>query len=343
LGTASDSDADYYILNLSGVRAFQATLLICSISGLFLYALFLNYLCAYTIEPISVVPLVLIQIGVGVVVTRLFQVWGASSAQKASLVDTSRLPASWIPTTVGVTLASLNKMFEQMIAKAGDDRPEADDVTDFTWFAIIVWAAVSSVAKALFNYSSLVCVSAAGILAICSAICYYSGYRGRAGSAFDEDLEHLRYYVVRRLSEIDSHFSAKHQGFQVHLLGCRNRVALSDAGISLGPSEKGNCRVTYWIGLSDNRPETIDVTAVDEADFNIEEILGRTSILQNPAWILKKLSTESYQIANDSDVFSISEPRSYVPKATKPILGVEDIVSSMKLICTELGILSISN
>ncbi|NHJ13832.1 MAG: hypothetical protein EAX95_09145 [Candidatus Thorarchaeota archaeon] len=337
------SDADYYILDLSRVRVFQAVLLICSVSGFFLYALFLNYLCAYGIEPISVLPLVSIQIGVGVVVTRLFQVWGASSALKVALVDANRLPASWIPTTVGVTLASLNKMFDQLIARVSDNRPEADDVTDFAWFGIIVWAVVSSAAKALFNYSSLVCISAAGVLAICSIICYYNGYRSRAGTDFDEDLEHLRYYLVRRLSEIDSRFSAKHQSFQVHLLGDRNRVTLSDVGISLEPSGKRNRRVTYWIGLSSNRPEAIDVTAPDETDINIEAILRKIPVLQNPAWILKKLSSGLYQIANDTDVISISEPSSYVPRATKPILGVEDIVSSMKMICIEIGILSVSN
>lgn len=327
----------YSILDFKHVRHLQILVLFSSTLVFSAYALFLDNLCANNNELFSVLLLVSIQVVIGVISTKALQIAGGYTAQNIDLIDPGSLAPTWISVTVSIPLASLDQVFNQIIENISENRAEADDVLDFAWFVVIVWSVVSSASTVLFGYSSVVCILSTLILVVCSAFCYCNGYSSGTRHDFDEDLEHLRYYVLARVSHLYSQFNRENSVIRIRILSKNNLSVLYDIGFSLGPFKLQKPKIVYWIGLSCDRPEAIEITLPSPIVSSTFDRLRKAPILRKPGWSLVEKSTDLFLIAKDLSSISISSPSSYVGRATEPLLGMDDIVSSMKFICKELG------
>ena len=319
----------YLILERARMQLAQLGFSVAAILFLIIYALLLRDLCSYENSPFSSFLLLSLQVATGISVTRLSQIFGQKSGDYLSIIDPSRLIGSWMPVEVEVPLGTISQLFERFTNIVGTDEKAVDDVIDIAWFAIITWSVISTALVVAFELFRLLCALGAFVLGVASAFCYRNGFQTGSRKNFDEDLEHLGYYIQSRLAEIFKHLEGAGLVANIRLLVAGKKLVLSDVGVSLMSINETGLSVYYWIGLSSNRHESIEIRNCE--DEELKTGLEELPVVVTLNWSKGDIDS-GFHIINLSDNISLNDPSSYLSRTSATTEGVELIVASLSSI-----------
>jgi hypothetical protein len=267
-----------------------------------------------------------LQVAAGIAATRISQILGQKSGDYVSIIDPSRLIGGWKPVEAEVPLGAISQLFERLTNMVGTDEKVADDIIDIAWFVIITWSVISTALVVSIESFRILCPIGAFVVGVSSVFCYVNGYQIGSKKNFDEDLEHLGYYIKTRLSEIFKHFEGSSLIVKLRLLVAGKKMVLSDVGVKLGSPEEPTSSVIYWIGLSSDRNESIEIR--NPNDKEIETGLKELPPLSTLNWNVDEIPA-GFSIRNTSDFISLHDPSTYLARTSAVAEGIDAIVASM--------------
>ncbi|MFX1368797.1 MAG: hypothetical protein ACFFAY_09385 [Promethearchaeota archaeon] len=320
----------YLILDRSRMQLSQLGFSIAAILFLIAYALLLRELCSYENTPFTSFLLLSFQVAVGITATRLSQILGQKSGDYLSIIDPSLLIGEWKSVEVDVPLGTISQLFERFTNSVRTSEKVADDIIDIAWFIVITWSVISSALVVAFESFRLFCMLGAFALGIASALCYHNGFQTGSKKNFDEDLEHLGYYIMARLSEIFKYFEGADIIAELRLLISRKKMVLSDAGVSLKSGNEIRTSVYYWIGLTSDRVESIEIR--DSTNEEIRAGMEKLPIVVNLNWNQGE-TPSGFILHNPSNNISLHNPSTYLTRTAAAAEGVETVVASIASIC----------
>jgi len=169
------------------------------------YWAFLWLLCSMTPSLTSSMLLLGSQIGLGLPATRAFYDFGVTTRGMLKFYDAGNLGNDVETIDLKVNVGDMPLVFDQLDYQIRKyDSGAIDDLNDLAWFAIFIWAMISSAGIfAQFTGIPLCTFGVIVLVATCFAS-YASGYRTVQGVSFEEDLHHLEYYIDRCIRSVDS-------------------------------------------------------------------------------------------------------------------------------------------
>ncbi|MGY5880309.1 MAG: hypothetical protein RTV31_08660, partial [Candidatus Thorarchaeota archaeon] len=246
----------YLLIDTWDVRQQRILLVGFSILMFITYSAFMILLCS--MEPNLTTSLLLLgsQIGLGLPLTRAFYDFGVSARRMLKFYDVGILGTDIEFENLRINIGDIPLVFERLDYQIRKyDSGALDDLNDLAWFAIVVWAVISS-AGIFTDFSGIpLCILGAIVLIITCFICYVSGYRTVQGFSFEEDLNHLEYYIERYTKEIDDALPTVngHAIFQLTKSG--KRWALIDIIVEFAlPLDSV---IEYHLGLSSAKQERV--------------------------------------------------------------------------------------
>jgi len=283
------------------------------------------------------------QIGLGLPATRAFYDFGVTTRGMLKFYDAGNLGNDVETIDLKVNVGDMPLVFDQLDYQIRKyDSGAIDDLNDLAWFAIFIWAMISSAGIfAQFTGIPLCTFGVIVLVATCFAS-YASGYRTVQGVSFEEDLHHLEYYIDRCIRSVDSALLAENGKVIVQVSEQGRRTVLIDIVVEFVLSS--DFVVEYHIGLSSQRKERfIVVTPADSLD-RVYAKFKKIPTVQSANWTLEQITTQSgviIRIVNLESKLSISDRASFVITPDH----VENNILLTQEILTEIGKIleSISN
>jgi hypothetical protein len=304
----------YYLIDMNSVRYQQLLILIISLLIFALYGVFLEMLCS--ISPNLLVLLLLIgtQVGLGLPLSRAYYDIGISTRKLMKLYNVGNHGEKGDITDLRINLGDLPLVFEQLEMQISKyDVGKMDDLTDISWFIVIVWAIVSSITHYIGFFGQPLCIFGVVVLLGASLLSYVSGYWTRSAESFEEDLLHLEYYVNAFVKRLDSMLPNLNGTIILRLVPKRRRSSLADIAMEFIITE--GITLKYSFGLTSDLPETVSIEAPSDLVQCIHERLLDLSFGSEIKWTTEQVTTKSgviIRIVNSARKLNISDKRSYI-------------------------------
>jgi len=287
------------ILDWSRVRFVHLTVLTFITPALLGYGGLLLVICYYLEGLIEIGAFVVIQIIIGLTLSRLAFVMGTRAQEVLGFQDPSRLDPSWIPCEEPITRGEIRRLFEKMqLALGSDEKVAIDDLNDVSWFTIVVWAMVSIILFGFIGQNILLCISPAFILTVSCIALYRNGYHSKLFSELDDILDHLEYLVISRLDSFSELLDKVKVNSYVCWMRKTDKQVLDDIVTRIVIKEndpKNMVKIEHNIGLPSVVKETLKITIMNESLYNT--ILGNTQVLVNTRnWVLSENDTKEEKI-----------------------------------------------
>ncbi|MDH4214559.1 MAG: hypothetical protein OEV85_11610 [Candidatus Thorarchaeota archaeon] len=304
----------YILVDFRNAR-FQHILLIASSLLIFSsYGVFLWILCSISPSVLSSLLLLGTQIGLGLPMARAYYDFGVSARNELYFFDPGLSFNDEETIDLRVNIGDIPLLFERMELQIQKyDQSKFDDLTDLSWFLVLVWAIMSSGAYYVKFLIQPLC--AFGVLILLSAciMCYASGYWTKRGFSFEEDLEHLEYYIDTLVKTLDSNLPNVNGPFIIQVKHRRHNSILIDfaAEFVLGDS----LTLKYHFGLSSKLKERFILGGSDEIIESVFEQLGKEQSIFDSGWELKRNKTQSglvIEIVNPASKLSLADRTSFV-------------------------------
>jgi len=278
------------------------------------YTAFLWLLCSTIPGFVSAFLLFGSQIAMGFPATRAYYDLGVSNRENLIFIDPAKYDGKKKHHLVEIHIGEIPLIFEKIdINISKYDKGSLDDLSDLSWFGIIVWAAFSSTSFFLGFSSYPLCLLGTAVFLVACFMSYLSGYRIRREYGFEDDLSHLQYFVEKRLRELDTCLSEHGVRIFVHLIERRRTIVLEDFSIAIKLQD--NFKLAYHIGFPSNKTERIVAKTRNHNMKNLfEKIITLPAILENN-WYVELIASPTepiLQILNEKSSFSVDNRSSFV-------------------------------
>lgn len=338
MGDLEDATSrNYLLIDTWDVRHQLLLLIGFSILMFITYSAFMILLCS--MEPSLTTSLLLLgsQIGLGLPVTRAFYDFGLSARRMLKFYDVGILGTDIEFEDLRINIGDIPLVFERLDYQIRKyDSGALDDLNDLAWFAIVVWAVISS-AGIFTDFSGIpLCILGAIVLIITCFVCYVSGYRTVQGFSFEEDLNHLEYYIERYTKEIDDALPTVngHAIFQLTKSG--KRWALIDIIVEFAlPLDSV---IEYHLGLSSAKQERVIIVAPPKPLDTAYSKFKKLRIVKDTEWTLEQVTTQAgliVRIVNPETKLSICDRTTFVTNpenVEKAIIASKEIFSDIAAI-----------
>ncbi|MHA1963171.1 MAG: hypothetical protein ACXACG_04215 [Candidatus Thorarchaeota archaeon] len=284
------------------------------------YTSYLWFVCSTIPGVMSALLLFGSQIAMGFPATRAYYDLGVSNRENLHFIDPSKFNGTGEHHEVETQLGEIPLIFEKMGLQIREyDKGSLDDLSDLAWFGIFVWAAYSSTSFFLGTNGYPLCLVGAMILLIACFGSYLSGYWTRRNYGFEDDLNHLQYYVEKRLRDIDTHLPKNGVRIYFQLLERWRMMVLLDFKVRIRLGE--DSAVEYHMGFPSSESERIVVESGTEFLVRVYDRLTDEQAIIESGWHTSHSETHSsstVQITNRSSDFSVNKRSSFVisPSAT---------------------------
>lgn len=294
---------------MSHLKTLAFTLLMTSV-----YTVFLWFLCYTRPSVASSLLLFGSQIAIGFPATRAYYEWGISNKEKLHFLDPAKMNGKGKQLEIDIHLGDLALLFEKMQLKVNKyDKGSFDDLNDLAWFGIFVWSALSSSLFFLNIGGYPICIGGSLVLVLTCTASYLSGYWKQRNQSFEDDLNHLQYYVEKRYKDLDEHLPRKGSRIYIQMVKKRRKFVLTDFSIEI--SLGGNNAIEYHMGLSSTEKERILVKAEDAVLNRIYNRAKEMPPVVETGWVVERIMTLSgpiVRILNQSSDFSLLNRVSYI-------------------------------
>ena len=303
----------YYLVDLWGVQYRHIVMIAVSLLIFTSYATFLWLLCSVSSSASSALLLVVTQICLGIPVTRAYYDFGLTTRRKLQFYNPSFHDLEGDIYDLRIRIGDIPLLFEVMEAQVKKhDRSTSDDLMDISWFLVIMWAIVSAGARyANFLGQALWIFGVFVLLAAC-LMAYGSGYWTKGGPSFEESLDHLEYYVVTLLKNLDAALPSVSSALILRL-GARGRWAIITDMAAEFIIE--GVTIEYHISLSSALQEQFLVKSSDETINAVYDMLKDLESIIETGWIVERVATSSgvtVRILNPVAGLNIAKRSSYV-------------------------------
>jgi hypothetical protein len=279
-----------------------------------LYAAFMLLLCSMTPSLMSSLLLLGSQIGLGLPATRAFYDFGVSSRELLKFYDAGILGDELVTEDLRIKIGELPLVFEQLdIQIRKYDASVLDDINDLVWFALVVWAMVSSAGIFSIITGFPLCIYGSLVLILLCLISYISGYRTNRGSSFEEDLDHLEYYVTRCIKLVDEILHDNNGMLILQVTKRGRRWVLIDIIVEFKITK--NTVIEYHLGLSSQEQERFIIATSPESLDLLYTKIKKLKQIRDTEWTIEQITTQSgriLRIVNEESTLCISKPNSYV-------------------------------
>ena len=254
------------------------------------YGVYLWIICLSPPSLITGLLLFLSQIGVGLPATRTYYELGMKTRSELRLTSSGPTNGEnhYKETEIGVgDLPLLFERFALGVRRA--TKTILDDYNDLAWFAVTSWAIASTGFYYLSNLPPYVCIVSDIVLAVTCSVSYISGYWMARATSFEDELNQMEYYVIRRFGFFDS--AAGRYKPRIRVLSTRrlrNDILVDFLVVLTLP---GNKVVEYHMGLSSEEPERFLIEAPEDVVIGLKRSLKEDVF--GPDWSLEKVRTQS--------------------------------------------------
>ncbi|TFF83723.1 hypothetical protein EU524_02015 [Candidatus Thorarchaeota archaeon] len=279
-----------------------------------LYGTYLWIICSSRHVILGGLLLFFSQIAIGLPASRAYYDIGASTKTELKMFDSAVLRSRDSLKEIKIGIGEIHLAFERLLLDIRRSvRTVLDDYTDMSWFSVSVWAVVST---ALYYFELLpvgLCLLGDVILAIACTTSYLGGYWMMAGESFEDDLDHLEYYTLKRLKVLDSIVGSMESSILLIAAKRGRKLLLVDFVAEFKPSKQ--VTVEYHVGLPSDRLERFVVDAPESVISQAKAILANSDIVRKGKWLPEKVRTPSgliLRFVNSSNGIDITNSRSYL-------------------------------
>ncbi|TFG27399.1 hypothetical protein EU528_12945 [Candidatus Thorarchaeota archaeon] len=260
-----------------------------------IYGAYMWLVCSMTPSITTSLLLLGSQIGLGLPTTRAFYDFGVATRRKLKFYNAEILGSEIESEDLRINTGDIPLVFEQLdIQIRKFDSGAIDDLNDLVWFAIVVWAVISSVGIFMDLNGIPLCTIGAVVLGILCVISYSSGYRTVQGFSFEEDLHHLEFYIEKCIKETDAALPEINGQTILQLAKHGRRFVLLD--IVLEFVLPLDSVIEYHLGLSSLFQERAIITAPPKYLDIIYSEFKKLPFVKDSEWILEQITTQSGRI-----------------------------------------------
>lgn len=303
----------YYLVDIRSVQYRHILVIAVSLLIFTSYAIFLWLLCSLSSPVSSALLLVVTQICLGIAVTRAYHDFGLTTRKKLQFYNPSLHDLEGDIYDLRMHIGDIPLLFEVMGAQVKKyDRSKSDDLMDISWFLVIVWAITSAGARyANFLGQTLWIFGVFVLLAAC-LVAYESGYWTKGGSSFEESLDHLEYYVVTLLRNLDAVLPTASSALILQLAARGRKTIIIDMAAELIAKD---VTIEYHIGLSSALQEQFIVKSSDETINAVYDKLRALEAVIETGWVVECVtapSGDAVRILNPVARLNIADRSSFV-------------------------------
>ena len=279
-----------------------------------IYTIFLWFLCSLDHTLTTSLIMLGSQIGLGLPATRAYYDFGVSGRSLIKFYDSGILRNSIKTEDLSINIGDIPLVFESMSMQLQKyDTKTLDDLNDLAWFVIIVWSMLSS----FFLLDRIgffpFCRFGAVILIITCIASYISGFRTVRGPTFEENLNHLEYYVDKHVRRVDLQLPSTNGKVIFQLTKKRRRYALVDIIVEFKLLDKAV--LEYHLGLSSNQNERFILEASSDVVEHVYRNLTELDEVKKSEWILEKITTQSGRVlrfVNTKKILNIADKNTFI-------------------------------
>ncbi|MFX1260636.1 MAG: hypothetical protein ACFFAZ_00980 [Promethearchaeota archaeon] len=334
-------DSNYHVLDWTEVGSTLILILFGSLAIFLLYAVALTYYGIAFVGLLLYIVYVSTQIPFGLLLTRYYHMLGMRTKNRLKLINPADIDANWIMSNQEMQLEEISHLFDDISAELQKHNPSVDDIIDLTWFAVIVWAALSTTVLAVFNPPSLFLASPALVLAGLCLASLYNGYRIAPTQAFDENMEHLKHLVISRLSALKTVVGMRYFQPGISLFRKGRKQIINDFFVRMLSSSKDKGPVlTFWVGLPSSDFERIDFDVDDELVRVLQDSLERHPIVIDSGWSLsvsKDSNKPGVVLRNDQSDLRIDVQSTMVHSPSWIRDTSEELADALRVVLHEFG------
>ena len=279
-----------------------------------IYSLYLLSICSTIPGILSTLLLFGSQVAIGFPSIRAFYDLGVSNKEKLHFIDPPERNSMGLTHEVDIHLGEISLIFEKLdLHIQRYDDGSLDDLSDLAWFGIFVWAAVSSTLFYFEIGSCPLCLAGTLVLLLTCTASYMSGYWGQRIFGFEDDLNHLQYFVEKRFKNIDAVISDNNYRLYVEVLEKRRSLIIMDFSLEIIPGT--GTVLEYHIGFPSREKERIVVRGQSEILDSVYDASINSRVITANNWLTRRIETHSGSsviINNESSDFSVSSRSSFV-------------------------------
>ncbi len=334
-------NCNYHLVDSWKARSQHLLMAMSSLLIFSFYGVFLWLLCSLTPGIIPSLLLLGTQIGLGIPMTRAYYDFGISASNSLIYYDLGDREVNQDIAELRINVGEMPLLFERMELQVQKyDESKFDDLTDLAWFLVIVWAILSSGAHFMRLFGQTLSIFGVLILLSACIMCYASGYWTKRGFSFEEDLDHLEFYIDSFVKVLDATLptingtlilQVKHQRRSLIIIDFATEFILGDS-----------ITLEYHFGLSSSLKERFIMEAPDEFIALVFEQLEKNQSILESGWVLEQIQTQSgliIGIVNPDSKLSMMDRNSFV---TSPLVikrksnEVRDVLSTIAYIVNSL-------
>ena len=279
-----------------------------------IYWIFMWLICSMTPSVTTALLLLGSQIGLGLPATRAFYDFGVTTRGMLKFYDAGILGKNSKTEDLMIKTGDLSLLFEKLDFQIRRyDSGALDDLNDLAWFVIVVWAVISSAGIFTVIAGISICSLGSFVLVITCLVSYASGYRTVRGSSFEEDLNHLEYYVDRCVKTMDQVLSEENCTVVLQITKRGRHTVLIDIIVEFClPNET---IIEYHLGLSTHRQERFIIVTPPESIDSVYSKFKGLSVVKESLWTLEQITTQSgriIRIANSDSTLCICDRSTFV-------------------------------
>ncbi len=300
----------HVVMDWSGVHTQDLKIIFFSIILFTVYAYFLNIICIIGDVIVTGLVFLIVQLGIGMTFTRLYYRFGNHAKTKLTLLDPTTLGTGWTIEKKEIHSVEVSRIFEKFyksIKKA--DKKSNDDINDIAWFFVAVWSMMVTLLLVTWEVFYPYCFLSSGVLAGICGFTYYEGRKSGYNGFFEDDVDHLEYYVISRLEGI----SNLHPGAQPIVSWKRKNdtIVLNDFFVIFEFEQDENLVLRYYLGLPSDEHERI----ILESDIPVEKI--KHIVNDFPGWKTETLG-EGLEITNINSNLNLRMRKTFVQTPETP-------------------------
>lgn len=304
----------YYLIDMNGVRYRQLLLLIISLLIFALYGTYLEMVCSISPNIFLLLLLIGSQVGLGLPLTRIYYELGISTRKLMKIYDIDLHGSEGAMFELRINMRDLPRVFERLEMEISKyDVGKMDDLNDISWFIVIVWAIVSSIAHYIGLFGQTLCIFGVVVLMGASLLSFISGYWTKSVGSFEENLQHLEYYIGTLTKKLDSVLPNQNGIIILQLVSKRRRSSLADIGVEFIIEKR--IVLKYHFGLASEHPESFSIEAPNDLVQCIYERLLGSNLCSEDKWTTEQDSTDSgatIRVINSAPKLNISDKRTYI-------------------------------
>jgi len=301
------------------------------------YGAFMWLLCSMVPSITSSLLLLGSQIGLGLPVTRAFYDFGVTTRKRLKFYDAGVLGSGDVSEELQINIGNIPLVFEKLDFQIRKyDSGVLDDLNDLVWFAIVVWAVISSAGIFSDFIGIPLCFVGTFVLSILCFISYASGYRTIQGVSFEEDLHHLEYYIDTLMKEVDEVLPEVNGQVILQLAKRGKQSVLID--VLLEFPLQSDAIIEYHFGLSSLKQERVIIIAPPESLDIACSVFKKLPFVKDSKWTIEEVTTQSgriIRIINSETKLCICDRSTFVINpghAQKNILASREIFSDISTI-----------